>query len=154
MRQWLDAAALRMMLLAASVFAGAAEAAPGAAAGRGFAPGVRPNAAVRPTGSVATHNVGPGHRRPRRSLAFATAGLYGPVWGDMVNGAPEPDAGPADAAEAQPPSYGCGARPPSCFRPRLITVGRQLKLTPHLPRVVYGRPLPACVAEFSDRMMR
>ncbi len=80
-----------------------------------------------------------------RQQAFASAGAaYG--YGLPSNDTgfdPEQGALPLeDKARPEPLPY-VYTRPPqlSCFRPRLIVLGKPAH-EPHLPRVVYGAPLP------------
>jgi hypothetical protein len=120
---------------------------------RGFAGG----AGLRGAGHMAEHPAvaaRPGETpKPKRAFrfgrhrwAFASGVGYGLPWGD---GSYDPtDAGQASvpSGEGYPPPpppwlYGYGPPHQSCFKPRIITIGKAPPKS-HLPRVIYGGPLP------------
>ncbi len=75
--------------------------------------------------------------RPARQVFAVAGGGYG------FTGYPDEyagDYGAPETAGAEDPQL----RPPqlTCFRPRLITIGRHPAHDVHLPKVVYGGPLP------------
>jgi hypothetical protein len=140
MRQWLNAAAATAFFLGTIPLADAR----GSAGSVGFhAAGGRvsgkPAVAAKPAGMPER----PTFRHSRQGWAFAASGIgYGLPGGDMADYDPALAVPPPEGFPAPPLLYPYG-RPPqlTCIRPRLIMIG---KVAPqaHLPRVVYGGPLP------------
>ncbi len=152
MRQWWGIAAAGAVFLAAIV---PAEARGGGGfrggGGRVFARPAVPAVAAR-VGEAPRQARGFGHGfgRPFRfgqnGWAFASGYGYGLPWGDSgydpAANPGEPDAQPEGLPPPPPWLYGYGPVPHhACFKPRLITIGRAPPKS-HLPRVVYGSPLP------------
>ncbi len=150
MRQWLSIAAAGAVFLAAVP---PAEARGGmgfrAGGGRVFAHPAIPAVAARAGEAPRqAHAFGHGFGRPFRfgqhGWAFASGIGYGVPWGDGSYDPANPGELDAPPERLPPPPwlYGYRAPPPKvCFKPRLITIGKAAPKS-HLPKVVYGSPLP------------
>jgi hypothetical protein len=140
MGQWLRGGAAGVLFLAAIAPADAR----GSAGAAGFRAAngqvfVRPAVAAKPAERPRSEHA---FRLGRHGWAFASGVGYGMPWGDGSYDPNDPGQVPLDDYPPPPLLYRYGPPPQlTCFRPRLITIGRPVPRS-HLPRVVYGGPLP------------